>query len=111
MGAGTQGFCALGARARVKEMLVTDPPATAVDATLRALLAHVLGLGEARAAALAAHSGLFGELPDFESMAVPTVLTELGDGLCILLADHPVERERFQTYGNLLAFLVRKVPG
>src|SRR3546814_1915616 len=35
MGAGIQGICALGARARLKDMLVTDTPATAVDATLR----------------------------------------------------------------------------
>ena len=48
MGTGIQGFCALGARARVKDMLVTDTPATAVDATLRALLAArwvALGFG------------------------------------------------------------------
>src|SRR3546814_990440 len=102
MGAGTQGFGALGSRARVKEMLVTDTPATAVDATLRALLADVLGLGEARAAALAADSGLFGELPEFVSMAVATVLTEMEDRLGILLDDDEVDGEIFETYGNLL---------
>src|SRR3546814_10895234 len=111
MGAGTQGFGALGSRARVKEMLVTDTPATAVDATLRALLADVLGLGEARAAALAADSGLFGELPEFDSMAVATVLTEMEDRLGILIDDDEVDGEIFETYGNLLAFSVRKVAG
>ncbi len=111
MGAGTQGFCALGARARVKDMFVTDTPATAVDATLRALLADVLGLGEGRAAALTADSGLFGELPEFDSMAVATVLTEMEDRLGILIDDDEVDGEIFETYGNLLAFSVRKVAG
>lgn len=111
MGAGTQGICALGARARLKDMLVTDTPATAVDATLRALLADVLGLGEDRAAALTADSGLFGELPEFDSMAVATVLTEMEDRLGILIDDDEVDGEIFETYGHLLAFSVRKVAG
>src|SRR5690606_9108343 len=111
MGARTQGFGALGARARVKDMLVTDTPATAVDATLRALLADVLGLGEARAAALTDDSGLFGELPEFDSMAVATVLTEMEDRLGILIDDDAVDGEIFETYGNLLAVSVRKVAG
>ena len=56
---------------------MTDTPASptssGVDATLRALLADILGLGEARAAALTEDSGLFGALPEFDSMAVATV--------------------------------------
>src|SRR3546814_9754301 len=108
MRAGTQGFCALGARARVKEMLVTDTPATAVDATLRALLADVLGLGEARAAALAADSGLFGELPEFDSMAVATVLTEMEDRLGILIDDDEVDGEiRSEEHTSELQSLMR----
>src|SRR3546814_5418178 len=111
MGAGTQGFCALGALARVKEMLVTETPAPAVDATLRALLADVLGLGEARAAALAVDSGLCGEMPEFDSMAGATVLTGMEDRLGILIDDGEVDGESSETYGNLLAFSVRKVAG
>src|SRR3546814_15381688 len=111
MGAGTQGFCALGARARVKEMLVTDTPATAVDATLRALLADVLGLGEARAAALAADSGLFGELPAFDSLAVATVLTEMEDRTGILHDDDEVDREELEPYRHSDPFSVPTVAG
>ncbi len=111
MGTGTQGFCAFADRARVKEMLVTDTPATAVDTALRALLADVLGLGDDRAAALTDDSGLFGALPEFDSMAVATVLTEMEDRLGILIDDDEVDGEIFETYGNLLAFTLRKVNG
>ena len=84
---------------------------TTVDATLRALLADVLGLGEERAAGLTADSGLFGELPEFDSMAVATVLTEMEDRLGIIIDDDEIDGEIFETYGNLLAFSVRKVTG
>ncbi|WP_282949938.1 MULTISPECIES: acyl carrier protein [unclassified Sphingopyxis] len=82
-----------------------------VDATLRALLADVLGLGEERAAALTDASGLFGELPEFDSMAVATVLTEMEDRLGINIDDDEIDGEIFETYGNLLAFSLRKVNG
>ena len=82
---------------------------SSVDATLRALLADILGLGEERAAALTPDSGLFGELPEFDSMAVATVLTEMEDRLGILIDDDEIDGEIFETYGNLLAFSLRKV--
>ena len=82
-----------------------------VDATLRALLADVVGLGEARAAALTEDSGLFGALPEFDSMAVATVLTEMEDRLDIVIDDSDVDGEIFETYGNLLSFAERKVKG
>lgn len=91
-------------------MTDTTPEASGVDATLRALLADVLGLGEARAAALTGDSGLFGALPEFDSMAVATVLTEMEDRLgIIIIDDDEIEGEIFETYGNLLAFSLRKV--
>lgn len=101
MGTGNESVCAFHAG----ERLVTDT----VDATLRALLADILGLGEERAAALTADSGLFGELPEFDSMAVATVLTEMEDRLGILIDDDEVDGEIFETYGNLLAFAERKL--
>lgn len=80
-----------------------------VDATLRALLADILGLGEHRTAALTEDSGLFGSLPEFDSMAVATVLTEMEDRLSIIIDDDEIDGEIFETYGNLLAFSLRKV--
>ena len=81
---------------------------SSVDTVLRALLADILGLGADRAAALTTGSGLFGALPEFDSMAVATVLTEMEDRLGIVIDDDEVEGEIFETYGNLLAFAQRK---
>ena len=105
MGTGIEGVCPF----RPEERKLTE--AVTVDSTLRALLADVLGLGEARAAALTEESGLFGELPEFDSMAVATVLTEMEDRLGIIIDDDEVDGEIFETYGNLLAFSLRKVTG
>lgn len=109
MGAGIESLCAFHAG----ERHVTEPTfePSGVDATLRALLADVLGLGEERAAALTNASGLFGELPEFDSMAVATVLTEMEDRLGIIIDDDEIDGEIFETYGNLLAFSLRKVNG
>ena len=89
---------------------VVDLCVGAVPAQPR-LLDDVLGLGDERAAALTEDSGLFGELPEFDSMAVATVLTEMEDRLGILIDDDDVDGEIFETYGNLLRFAERKVQG
>ena len=47
------------------------------DATLRQILQDVLGLSEERVAELDAESGLFGYLPELDSMAVAGLLTEV----------------------------------
>ncbi len=109
MGAGIESLCAFHAG----ERHVTEPTHQpfGVDATLRALLADILGLGDERAAALTADSGLFGALPEFDSMAVATVLTEMEDRLGIIIDDDEIDGEIFETYGNLLAFSLRKVNG
>ena len=80
-----------------------------VDATLRALLAEVLGLNRKRIAEFNADTGLFGALPEFDSLAVATLLTGLEEKLHILIEDDDVEAEDFMTFGRLLAFAERKV--
>lgn len=82
-----------------------------VDATLRALLAEVLGLPKKRIDAFDADTALFGALPEFDSLAVATLLTGLEEKLHILIEDDDVEAEDFMTYGRLLAFATRKVRG
>ena len=81
------------------------------ETILRAVMADVLGLGEARAAALTEASELFGALPEFDSMAVGTVLTELEDRLGIIIDDDEVDGELFATFGSLLAFCRTKQAG
>ena len=80
-----------------------------LEATLRALLGDVLGIAAARVAKFDEDSELFGALPEFDSMAVATLLTGLEERLGILIEDDDVEAEDFATFGTLLAFVRRKV--
>jgi acyl carrier protein len=78
-----------------------------VDGALRALLADVLGLPSDRVAGFSASTHLFGALPEFDSMAVATFLTEMEDRFGVVIEDDDVEAEDFMTYGRLLAFARR----
>ena len=82
-----------------------------VEAQLRALLAEVLGLPSKRIDAFDANTELFGALPEFDSLAVATLLTGLEEKLHILIEDDDVEAVDFMTFGRLLAFATRKVRG
>ena len=78
------------------------------DLILRQVLADVLGLSAERIAELDAESGLFGDLPELDSMAVAGLLTELEDRLDIIIDDEDVDGEMLETYGGLLAFAEAK---
>ena len=88
---------------------LSQPGPDGVDAALRALLAEVLGLPAARVRGFTGDTALFGALPEFDSMAVATLLTGLEERLHILIEDDDVEAEDFMTFGRLLAFAERKV--
>ena len=47
---------------------------------------------------------LFGALPEFDSMAVAGLLTELEERLGILIEDHEVDADMMETFGALLTF-------
>ena len=79
------------------------------DAALRRLLADVLGLPESRIARFNGGTALFGALPEFDSMAVANLLTEMEEQLGFLIEDDEVEAEDFMTYGRLLHFVRRKL--
>jgi len=79
------------------------------DSILRAILQDVLGLSAERVAAFDATTGLFGDLPELDSMAVAGLLTEIEDRLDIVIEDDEVDGELLETYGNLLSFLEDKV--
>jgi acyl carrier protein len=76
------------------------------ETILRSIMADVLGLGQARAAALTDSSELFGAMPEFDSMAVGIVLTEIEDRMGII-----IDGELFATFGSLLAFCRAKQGG
>jgi len=79
------------------------------DSTLRAILQDVLGLSADRVATFDASTGLFGDLPELDSMAVAGLLTEIEDRLDIVIEDDEVDGELLESFGNLLSFLEDKV--
>ena len=79
-----------------------------LDQTLRSLLGDVLGLAPARIAGFSDETELFGALPEFDSMAVATLLTGLEERLGVLIEDDDVDAEDFATFGTLIAFVRRK---
>jgi acyl carrier protein len=76
--------------------------------TLRAVLADVLGLDEARVAGFDDTTALFGALPEFDSMAVAGLLTELEERLGILIEDDDIDADMLESFGSLLTFLRAK---
>lgn len=81
----------------------------AIDQTLKSIIADVLGLDSEQANALEQDSGLFGHLPELDSMAVAGLLTEMEDRLDIMIDDDDVDGEMLETYGGLLAFAEAKI--
>ncbi|MFN5784168.1 MAG: acyl carrier protein [Novosphingobium sp.] len=78
------------------------------DQQLRRILSDVLGLKPGQADAFEADTGLFGHLPELDSMAVAGLLTEMEDRLEIVIEDDEVDGELLETYGALLAFAEAK---
>jgi acyl carrier protein len=79
-----------------------------VDRTLRAVLVDVLCLSADRVAAFTDATGLFGALPELDSMAVAGLLTELEDRLGIHIDDDEVDGEMLETFGALRTFAANK---
>ncbi|MEX0342343.1 MAG: acyl carrier protein [Erythrobacter sp.] len=82
-----------------------------MDLTLRAILRDVLGLDQAQVDGFDGDTGLFGHLPELDSMAVAGLLTEIEDRLDIVIEDEDVDGEMLESYGGLLAFAEAKVVG
>lgn len=78
------------------------------DKQLRRILTDVLGLKPGQADEFDTDTGLFGHLPELDSMAVAGLLTEMEDRLDIVIEDDEVDGELLETYGNLLAFAEAK---
>ena len=74
---------------------------------LKKILGDSLQLG-ARADALSPASRLLGAIPEFDSMAVVTVLTMVEDEFGITVDDDEVSADVFETLGTLSAFVQGK---
>ena len=86
---------------------MSDAP-THTDTLLRQILIDVLGITPERAAEFDEDTGLFGHLPELDSMAVAGLLTEMEDRLDIFIEDDEIDGEMLETYGALLAFAEAK---
>src|SRR5690606_2820806 len=75
---------------------------------IREILRRTLQLG-ARADQLTAGSPLLGVVPEFDSMAVVTVLTMVEEEFGITIDDDEVSADVFQSVGTLAEFVDRKV--
>ena len=78
------------------------------DQRLRQILSDVLGLAPNRVARFTADTGLFGHLPELDSMAVAGLLTEIEDRLGIVIDDDEVDGEMLESYGSLRDFVEAK---
>ena len=73
-----------------------------------AILRDTLQLGD-KANALKPDSALLGGMPEFDSMAVVTVVTMIEDELGISIDDDELSADTFATVGGLAEFLDRKL--
>ncbi|MCP5372644.1 MAG: acyl carrier protein [Hyphomicrobiales bacterium] len=71
------------------------------------VLRDTLQLG-ARADAFDASTPLFGSLPEFDSMAVVTVITALEERFDFVVDDDEITAEVFETVGSLAEFVESK---
>lgn len=81
------------------------------DLLLRRILTDVLGLKQGQADSFDVDTGLFGHLPELDSMAVAGLLTEMEDRLDIVIEDDEIDGEMLETFGALLAFAQAKRAG
>ncbi len=86
-----------------------DKAVSTID-EVKVVLGRALQLGD-RAAQLDATTGLFGNIPEFDSMAVVTVLTALEERFGIGIEDDEITAEVFETVGSLSRFVERKLHG
>ena len=81
----------------------------AAEKIVRETLRDALSLDQSRVDAMDAVTPLFGALPELDSMAVATLLTELEDRLGTIIDDDEVDAEMLETFGALVAFAKRKL--
>ncbi len=79
------------------------------EGQLRHILSDVLGISMDRVAGFTADTGLFGHLPELDSMAVAGLLTEIEDRLGIVIDDDEVDGDLLGSFGDLLSFCQAKL--
>ncbi len=73
------------------------------------ILVDVLQLNSNVAKSLAFDTPLLGSIPEFDSMAVVTVLTALEEEYGFFVDDDEIDAEIFETVGTLISFVDNKL--
>ena len=71
---------------------------------LKGIVAGILQVGD-RLDSLDADAALLGGVPEFDSMAVVSILTTIEDNYGVIIEDDEVSAEVFETLGSLLDFV------
>lgn len=80
----------------------------AVIDDIKQILGDVLELGD-RASTLTPDSGLLGSIPEFDSMAVVSLITAVEEHFGVFVEDDEISAETFETVGSLTAFVEGKL--
>ncbi|MGZ4960700.1 MAG: acyl carrier protein [Methylomonas sp.] len=75
---------------------------------VNAILYGVLQIDESRQP-LAANTPLLGAIPEFDSMAVVSIITALEDRFGFVVDDDEIDASVFETVGSLVAFVEQKL--
>lgn len=75
---------------------------------VNAILCSVLQIDASRQT-LAANTPLLGAIPEFDSMAVVTIITALEDRFGFAVEDDEIDAAVFETVGSLVAFVEQKL--
>lgn len=75
---------------------------------IRAITDEVLQLG-GRGHGFNAETRLFGAIPEFDSMAVVSLLTAVEEHFGIVVEDDEITAETFETLGSLSEYVTRKL--
>ncbi len=86
-----------------------SPNRVRAEKAVRAVLRDVLGISSERVAAFDDATELFGALPELDSMAVASLLTELEERLDIMIDDDDVSADIFADLGSLISFAEQKL--
>ncbi len=83
-------------------MLLTDE--------LKQLLADILSLPKEQVSRWDDDTALLGEIPEFDSMAVVSLITSLEERYGMVIDDEDITAETFLTLGSLAAFVQQRLP-
>ncbi|MDH5444134.1 MAG: phosphopantetheine-binding protein [Gammaproteobacteria bacterium] len=75
---------------------------------IKLILGDVLQLGD-KVDSFTADTGLLGEIAEFDSMAVVSVITSIEDNYGITVDDDEIDADTFETIGSLTAFVESKL--